>query len=320
MNSLTADVARPRVSSEPVCPCGSMLLEDLGPIRPPGIGLATGAEKQLSETLNPGRLYRCHQCLLGIRFPRPTDTQLQNLYAEISGQRWNSKVLLSNAQKRACQLLSRESALRVLDIGAFDGTFLEQLPDDFQLSGIEPSNASSGFSQRVTLLKPFLEPAALTERESFDVVTMFDVFEHLPDPLAGIKDALSYVRPGGRLFISTGNMDHWSFRLARGGHWYFDPITHIFIGSQPFFDRMASELRCVARFQRISHQQFNLTSSLRDVSVTLYFGIKAARWHRLPLRLMNTVPFFRRLAHRQFMPYTQNVADHIFAVITKIES
>jgi 2-polyprenyl-3-methyl-5-hydroxy-6-metoxy-1,4-benzoquinol methylase len=48
---------------------------------------------------------------------------------------------------------------------------------------------------------------------SFDYVTMDQVFEHVTDPLATLKDVREVLKPGGYLVMSTPNANGWGGRL-----------------------------------------------------------------------------------------------------------
>ena len=47
-----------------------------------------------------------------------------------------------------------------------------------------------------------MEGAAFPE-ETFDVVTMFDVLEHVPDPLAFLSVARRALKPGGHFYFDV---------------------------------------------------------------------------------------------------------------------
>ena len=51
------------------------------------------------------------------------------------------------------------------------------------------------------------------EPESFDVIVLADVLEHLVDPWAVLKDALRYLKPGGRVVLSIPNLANYAVRL-----------------------------------------------------------------------------------------------------------
>jgi SAM-dependent methyltransferase len=60
-------------------------------------------------------------------------------------------------------------------------------------------------------------PRAPFEPASFDVITMAEVIEHLPDPFSYLRAAHRLLAPGGRLFLTTPNFDGLSARLWRTG-------------------------------------------------------------------------------------------------------
>ena len=54
---------------------------------------------------------------------------------------------------------------------------------------------------------------------SFDLITCFDVIEHIPDFVETLLRLFSWLAPGGRLILTTPNLESWD-RKVFGKHWY----------------------------------------------------------------------------------------------------
>ena len=67
--------------------------------------------------------------------------------------------------------------------------------------------------------------------ESFDVVSMVEVIEHLADPVTALQQAVRWLRPGGLLYLTTPNANSLNRRLL-GHQWsIFCPPEHVIIWS-----------------------------------------------------------------------------------------
>lgn len=53
------------------------------------------------------------------------------------------------------------------------------------------------------------------EDASFDMVTMFDLLEHVPDDAAVARETLRVLKPGGTVLVSTPNLERWRFPYYR---------------------------------------------------------------------------------------------------------
>lgn len=79
------------------------------------------------------------------------------------------------------------------------------------------------------------------EENSFDVVAMSHVIEHLHDPRSILSDCLRVLRPGGRLVLITPNTNSWGYRLYRQ-HWMpLDPPRHLHLFNRRNLARLVSE-------------------------------------------------------------------------------
>ena len=95
-----------------------------------------------------------------------------------------------------------------LDIGTNMGFFLRNARNrEWHLYGIEPSPSLSEIAKRyfgLNVKTAFLEDAGL-ENNFFDVVTMTDVFEHIPQPGRILKEVHRILKQDGILFIKVPN-------------------------------------------------------------------------------------------------------------------
>jgi len=110
----------------------------------------------------------------------------------------------------------------ILDIGCSSGSFLASMDNGrWKKYGIEMDDAtaerarlSSGAEVFVgdVMNAPFLP-------ESFDVITAFDVVEHMYRPRMVLERALRWLRPGGIFFARVPNIDSWEAKLFKT-YWY----------------------------------------------------------------------------------------------------
>jgi 2-polyprenyl-3-methyl-5-hydroxy-6-metoxy-1,4-benzoquinol methylase len=95
---------------------------------------------------------------------------------------------------------------RVLELGAAHGGFVSLLRQaGFDATGLELSPAIVDLARRtfeVPMLQGTLEEQDLPP-ESFDVIALFDVLEHLLDPVATLERCVRLLRPHGLLLVQT---------------------------------------------------------------------------------------------------------------------
>src|SRR5690606_13692892 len=78
-------------------------------------------------------------------------------------------------------------------------------------------------------------------RGSFDLVTLSDVVEHVPDPQRLLREARAMLKPGGHLLIETQNVDSWFARLL-GPRWHhYKHEEHIYHFNPPTIRRLLDQ-------------------------------------------------------------------------------
>jgi SAM-dependent methyltransferase len=139
-------------------------------------------------------------------------------------------LILANFARRAHWIASLGAGPRVLDVGAAYGFFVAAARTaGFAAVGLEPVAACATFAARelgVELHTGRIEDAALAPG-SFEVVTLFDVIEHLADPAAALRRIHDLLAPGGLLVIETGDLGGLLPRVVGSRWYYYDPPQHL---------------------------------------------------------------------------------------------
>jgi SAM-dependent methyltransferase len=96
---------------------------------------------------------------------------------------------------------------RILDVGCGTGANLLMLSQYGDAEGVDVSQDALAFCRERGLAKVTLGAAEKLPYDDgiFDLVTAFDVVEHMDDDLAGLREMRRVLRPGGRvlLFVPT---------------------------------------------------------------------------------------------------------------------
>ncbi len=110
----------------------------------------------------------------------------------------------------------------ILDIGCSSGGFLSTLKGgSWRLHGIEIAPDMAERARLNTGAEVFVGDAlnAPFRAESFDVVTSFDVLEHVYQPKNLLEAVFKWLKPGGIFYTTLPNIDSWEARIF-GSYWY----------------------------------------------------------------------------------------------------
>jgi 2-polyprenyl-3-methyl-5-hydroxy-6-metoxy-1,4-benzoquinol methylase len=189
----------------------------------------TGAQEWLSA---PDRLHgrqqnyslaRCSACSVVWLSHPPQAEEMHHHYTdayhklisaagETSPWRW---------QSRKAELAEFKQSGALLDLGCSSGSFLESLPgDSWKLYGIEMSSDCAKRAEARSGAKVFVGDIleAPFPPESFDVITCFDVLEHLYEPRRVMAKITEWLKPGGIFYVFVPNIDSAEARVFRS-HW-----------------------------------------------------------------------------------------------------
>lgn len=200
---------------------------------------------------------RCQTCELIFVANPPTDEERQRLYSfdagyhtELQTDPQSNAFHQREANANLAVLRRHVKAGRLLDIGCSTGLFLQAARDiGWPGQGLEYSADSSAIAREqhgLTVRTGELKPDTFAPA-SFDVVTLWDVIEHVPDPQRTLQLITDIVAPGGLLVLKTPDAGGWfpqaSLRLAqRLDFWrHAEPPGHLYQFSQRSLSAMVEK-------------------------------------------------------------------------------
>lgn len=200
---------------------------------------------QKSHHVNSYPLIKCAGCGVEFLRPQPADEVLNSIYDEnyFIGSESDEGLERARALKRATaqsymkqvKSLSKIEKGDILEIGCGSGDFLvEAQLAGYTVFGLEISaHAVSVANQKLKANSvkcgSFAELFAM--KESFDVIALFDVIEHLQNPYDAIIEVYKHIKPGGVVVIVTPSIDSWSSKLL-GKHWMEYKTEHLWYFSK----------------------------------------------------------------------------------------
>ena len=158
----------------------------------------------------------------------------QKAYADYFGFREARKSHFKSLMPTIRRYVAKDQ-VRALDVGCAAGFFLEVAQEEgWQAQGIEMSPYMSEYAREslgLDVLTGTLEEVSLPE-SAFNLITMWDVIEHLIDPLNTLKQACSLLAPGGLIAISTGDIGGATARIYNRRWALLAPPGHLFYFSR----------------------------------------------------------------------------------------
>ncbi len=285
---------RPSPSRCPACDGASR--RTLGPVRYGQDALvADQSAADLVARLGRVDLVACDDCGYQWTDPRYSMDAVIALYRqnetthwEAAGRDWNDHL-----RRLAPHLPPAGTAL---DIGCYTGDFLHHLGPAWDRHGVEPIPYAAGVARErgVTVFQGALDDANYPS-SAFDLVTLWDVAEHLHDPLSAFQRARGWLKPGGLLALETGNAAAAVARFMGSDWWYVALLEHCGFFTPEAMRRLLPRAGFEAPAITLTrhHRDTPLRTLLQPAKAALYRAVsrgeaRGASWvkplHRLLLR------------------------------------
>jgi SAM-dependent methyltransferase len=167
-------------------------------------------------------IYQCPNCTLGITSPQPEDLDPYYNRRYYGGRHWITRRYCAWRRTRVIRLSTQVPGVLV-DIGCGDGSFLvEARRKGWRVLGTE-------INARIPApgLEIWGSIDELVPKAPFDCITLWHSLEHLRDPVGGLRQLRSLLKPEGTLILAVPNASGAQARLF-GEHWlHLDVPRHL---------------------------------------------------------------------------------------------
>jgi 2-polyprenyl-3-methyl-5-hydroxy-6-metoxy-1,4-benzoquinol methylase len=179
------------------------------------------------------QIVECRACGYVYANPRWEDGDLLEAYSAVEDDRYvlertGRERTFSKHLKKLEKYTGPGNGRDLLDVGAYIGVFVEVArANGWNAIGVEPSRwaVNIAASRQIPIIEGTLKAAEL-EGEQFDVITLWDVIEHLDDPSSELNHIYSMLKPGGILVVHTMDIESLAARVM-GSRWPWLMDMHI---------------------------------------------------------------------------------------------
>lgn len=215
-------------------------------------------------------MVKCDNCGLVYENPRPVAESWSAIYpdeyepytdlAETSSLR---RIANAYGHRKKIKWIEKfQNGGKICDVGCANGDFLFEVQKDnkWNAFGVEPSESAAKLAKarNLRIETGFLGEDTF-EGEKFDVVTMWNVIEHLGDPLATLRQINRKLNPRGWLVFTTpivGTIGSWFF----GRHWMgYELPRHFYVFSEQVLEQYMQKCGFEIKKKASIYGTFSLT-------------------------------------------------------------
>jgi 2-polyprenyl-3-methyl-5-hydroxy-6-metoxy-1,4-benzoquinol methylase len=195
-------------------------------------------EYNLEFTKEGFKYVKCNQCQCTYVNPVPTSELLYRFYDKFESlQYFYEEILLPTKNERKKIFKERVNKLgnfvdkgaSILEIGSSIGFFVgESLAQGYKISGVEPNTKLVNYVRekfRVEIYQGLFEDVVINDK--FDVVVMWEVIEHIVDPITVLKKASNVLNHKGIFVATLPNYGGVEYRVVGKEHEMIEAPSHI---------------------------------------------------------------------------------------------
>ncbi|HET9404664.1 MAG TPA: class I SAM-dependent methyltransferase [Burkholderiales bacterium] len=260
---------------------------------------------------------RCGVCSVHYKTTVPAPGFLAQMFGQHAEVKWAAPPVEFSRELATLRQLWGAPAMDLLDIGAAGGALLEA----HAASGLSGRRSAfdvmryAGIERHLTgeFIEGFLDnPIPEWSREPYDVVTLLDVIEHFYRPQDAFENLRRLTRPGGLVFIETGNTESfWPRHYGINQWWYVRLLEHHVFWSRRSLEHMAAVhgFRIVywKEGRHKSRRNRALAGAIKDILKTGLYCVTGPRYASIARR-------FGKQGNQPWFPLTR---DHFQACLMR---
>lgn len=182
----------------------------------------------------------------------------------------HEKVTRRRLKGAASLLRTPSNPASLLDVGCSSGALLGIAKNmGFEVSGVEPAAraAQTAKGKGFNVFQGYLKDAGYQDN-AFDVITLFELLEHIAEPVELLAECRRILKPGGIIILNTPNAASWTAGFMRehwdgfslknmGGHIsFFSPRSIRLLGNRAKLEVVKIETRNVRFFEKENRNPF----------------------------------------------------------------
>lgn len=262
------------------------------------------------------KMIHCLKCGYYFVTPCVPQERLRQCYMK-SGDHWltGDDVAQSRNYSYKAHLISQYVNIgdTILSIGCYDGGLEHYIGEKYDWFGIEPSSQASAKAREngVDILGETIDDVKGIDKR-FDAVMLFDVAEHIEDPLNAFGLFMRSLKDGGVIIFETGNMDSFPWKEEITLNPYCALYEHVGFFNASSVNKIAELLGMdVMHFEETIHSNVNgYEAYKRKAKLSVYWILKMlGNMPGMPSRLVT--------ASRGPIPVPPVQRDHFIAVLKK---
>ena len=262
-------------------------------------------QKVIADRLRSGErrnVYYCQVCDIAMLDDKRSEADLKKFYDTDYRKKFKPRLnetsnpqelfdIYSNFQEDRVNLVKRflTKEMRLLEIGCSAGMFLFHIKKYVrEIIGIDYDSKAANFASKKCSCQVFntdIENTTLKE-QTFDIICMFQVLEHIKDPYRFFEKYKKYLKPNGIIYVEVPNLhdvliyaynlpNHYNFYFHSAHLWYFTAKSLKILTKKARFD---GQIYFTQDYNILNHMHWiSVDASQRDC-------IPGLSLPRLPLR------------------------------------